>query len=228
MTSEWWWSYEWRYNSFVAISRWSGHFGYVVSTWNDGITGWNFGLKESDYGWSNRSLYSAYTHTDRRLYLPWEIVYIKGIVRKNLSSLSIPEGEVFDIVVSDPEWKVVTTTRVKSNAYGSITSSLTLAKDALLGSYNVNIQGVTDPNNYITNAYTNFQVEIFKNPTFTAEVTLSSPQVTNWVINNVRKVDNDDTSNPWYDTSYKSNLTIQWVIKAHYYNGAQIKNVPFT
>jgi uncharacterized protein YfaS (alpha-2-macroglobulin family) len=75
----------------------------VVSTWNDGITGWNFGLKESDYTWDNRSLYSAYIHTDRRLYLPGETVYIKAIMRKNEKSLTIPENEAFDITITDPE-----------------------------------------------------------------------------------------------------------------------------
>lgn len=34
--------YEGRYDSFIALSEGNGHFGYVVSTWNDGITGWNF------------------------------------------------------------------------------------------------------------------------------------------------------------------------------------------
>ncbi len=227
-TSEWWGDYEWRYNSFVAVSRWSGHFGYVVSTWNDGITGWNFGMKESDYGWDNRPLYSAYIHTDRRLYLPGEAVHIKGILRKNEKSLTIPENEIFDIVITDPEWKTVSSTRVKANAYGSITSTLNIAKDASLGAYNVSIQSVNDPNNYISNAYTSFQVEIFSNPTFTAEVQLSSPEVTSGVINNIREVANTDTANPWYKKAYKSNFTIEWVVKAHYYNGSQIRSVPFT
>lgn len=74
-----------------------------MSTWNDGITGWNFGMKEADYGWDNRSLYSAYIHTDRRLYLPGETVYIKGYLRKNETSLTVPTGEEFDINISDQE-----------------------------------------------------------------------------------------------------------------------------
>jgi hypothetical protein len=68
---------------------------------------------------------------------------------------------------------------------------------------------VKDPNMYITNGYTNFQVEIFKNPTFTATVELSSPQVNNGIIENIREVDNTDTSNPWYEKAYKSNITIE-------------------
>ncbi len=227
LTNEWG-DYEGRYSSFIAVSKWGGHFGYVVSTWNDGITGWNFGMKESDYGWENRSLYSVYMHTDRRLYLPWEMVYIKAYIRENKKTLTIPEWEQFDITISDQEWKEVAKKRIKSNNYWSIATELTLAKDASLGSYSIYIQDVKNPNIYITNGYANFQVEIFKNPTFTAEVQLSSPQVKNGIIQNIREVDNTDTSNPWYDKSYKSNITIEWNVKAHYYNGAQIKSTPFT
>lgn len=227
LTNEWG-DYEWRYSSFIALSRWTGHFGYVVSTWNDGITGWNFGMRETDYGWENRSLYSMYVHTDRRLYLPGETVYIKGYIRKNQKTLTIPEWEQFDITISNQAWKEIGKKRVKSNSFGSIATELTLTQDATLGSYSVYIQSVKDPNTYITNGYTTFQVEIFKNPTFTALVQLSSPQVKNGIIENIREVTNTDAANPWYEKAYKSNITIEWNIKAYYYNGAQIKSIPFT
>ncbi len=67
---EWYDDYEGQYQSFVATTLGDGHFGYVVSTWNDGITGWNFGLKDSDYSWETRGAYMSYLHTDRKLYLP--------------------------------------------------------------------------------------------------------------------------------------------------------------
>ncbi|NRH21094.1 hypothetical protein HOO68_03555 [Candidatus Gracilibacteria bacterium] len=227
-TSEWWGDYEGRYNSFVAISKSGNHFGYVVSTWNDGITGWNFGMKESDYGWDNRPLYSAYIHTDRRLYLPGETVHIKAILRKNETSLTIPENETFEITVNDPEGKIVSTTRVKSNAYGSVTSSLEIGKDSPLGAYSIGIQSITDRDNWISNSYANFQVEIFKNPTFTAEVKLSSPEVTNGILSNIRKAENNDPNTNWYENTYKSNFNIEGLIKAKYYNGTTIKSVPFS
>ena len=227
-TSEWWGDYEWRYNSFVAVSRWDGHFGYVVSTWNDGITGWNFGMKESDYGWNDKSLYSAYIHTDRRLYLPGETVYIKGIIRKNESSLTIPENELFDITISDPEWKTILNSRVKANAFGSIATNFKITRESTLGSYNVSIQSATSTDTWISNAYTSFQVEIFKNPTFTAEVKLSSPEVKDGILSNIRESNNNDAATYWYDKKYTGEFKIEWVVKAHYYNGATIKSVPFT
>jgi hypothetical protein len=227
-TSEWWGYDDWSYNSFVASSKWSGHFGYVVSTWNDGITGWNFGMKESDYGWDNRSLYSTYLHTDRRLYLPWETVYIKAIMRKNGSTLSIPENEVFDINISDPEWKIISNTRIKANAYGSLATNFKITKESPLGSYNISVQSSNNTDTWISNWYTNFQVEIFKNPTFTAEVKLSSPEVKDGIITTIRESTNTDTDTYWYNNTYTGEFNIEWIVKAHYYNGATIKSVPFT
>ncbi len=37
-----WWEYEGRYDSFLVKSQSSDRMGLVVSTWNDGITGFNF------------------------------------------------------------------------------------------------------------------------------------------------------------------------------------------
>jgi len=71
-------------------------------------------------------------------------------------------------------------------------------------------------------------VEIFKNPTFTAEVKLSSPEVVDGTLNNLRKTDNNDPNTSWYENTYKSNFNIEGLIKAKYYNGATIKSVPFT
>jgi hypothetical protein len=62
---------------------------------------------------------------------------------------------------------------------------------------------------WITNAYTSFQVEVFKNQTFTAEVKLSSPEVTNGIINNIREVANNDPNTQWYEKAYKSNFSIE-------------------
>lgn len=42
LSFESWWEYEGRYDSFLVKSYSSDRMGLVVSTWNDGITGYNF------------------------------------------------------------------------------------------------------------------------------------------------------------------------------------------
>lgn len=225
-----WEEYEGGYHSFLATSGWDGHFWYVVSTWNDGITGWNFWLKDSDYSWETRPVYSAYVHTDRRLYLPWEKVYVHAILRKNDSVLTIPKDISFVVQVNDPMGVEVKKVIMKPNDFGTISFDFILDKESMLWAYNVNITpfSETEQYEYISNGYTSFQVEIFKNPTFTANVVLKSPDIDADVVSNLRKKVNADPANPWYSDVYTSVIALEWFVKAHYYNGVEMRGVPFS
>jgi uncharacterized protein YfaS (alpha-2-macroglobulin family) len=65
---------------------------------------------------------------------------------------------------------------LKPNEFGTISTDFDLPKDASLGSYSVSLVS-NNSTEYVENGYTNFQVEIFKNPTFTATVELKSPEL---------------------------------------------------
>jgi uncharacterized protein YfaS (alpha-2-macroglobulin family) len=222
-----WWSYEGRYDSFLVVSRGGGHLGYLVSTWNDGITGYNFGIQDSDYSWMSRGRYTSYLHADRRLYLPGETVHIHAILRENTSSLTIPRDATFDLSITDPLGREVQKTTLNPNDFGAISLDLTLPKDTPLGSYNMSISP-TNSTDYIENSWGNFQVEVFKNPTFTATVELKSDDIQDGSVKNLRKIHNTDPYSPWYDDVYTGDMTIQGIVRAKYYNGAEIKNAPFT
>ncbi len=224
------WEYDGQYNSFVAVSSGDWHFGYVVSTWNDGITGWNFWLKDSDYSWESRPEFSTFIHTDRRLYLPGDTVYIHAILRKNDKKLTIPNEEKFELRVTDPLGSVVKSGIYKTNDYWSINLELALPSDTHLGSYTINLESVGNTWSYstISNSWANFQVEIFKNPTFTADVSLRSPDIEWDTLLNLREVANTDSSVPWYSQVYESTFSLEWIVKAQYYNGKNIRNIPFS
>ena len=80
----------------------------------------------------------------------------------------------------------------------------------------------------MSNSWTNFQVEVFKNPTFTADVTLRSPDIEDGTIMNLRELPNTDTSYPWYENKFESTFSLEGIVKAKYYNGQEIRNLPFT
>ena len=222
-----WWDYEGRYDSFLVESRSSDRLGYLVSTWNDGITWYNFGIKDSEYSYSSRPEFTSYIHTDRRLYLPGEKVYLHAILRKNDASLTLPQENIFDLVISDPLWREVKRSTLKPNEFWSVFVEYDIPKEGSLGSYSVSISS-TDSLEYIENGWSNFQVEVFKNPTFTANVELKSDDLEDNTIKALRKTENTDPYNPWYDAIYKWDFTIEGIVKAKYYNGAEIKNTPFT
>lgn len=199
-----------------------------MSTWNDGITGWNFGLKDSDYSWETRGAYTSYLHTDRKLYLPGEKVYLHAIIRANNTSLTIPTTQSFTLRVTDPLGAEVKTVVLKPNEFGTISTDFDLARSASLGSYMVQLSSSSDDTIVIENGYTNFQVEVFKNPTFTASVKLTSPDIENDTLLTLRKKENIDRSYPWYKDVYSSTFFIDGIVKANYYNGAQMKGIPFS
>lgn len=223
-----WEEYGWWYHSFIATSVGEGHFGYVVSTWNDGITGWNFWLKESDYAWDTRPEYSAYIHTDRRLYLPWEKVYVHAILRKNDATLAIPTSS-FVVQVTDPSGVEIKNVTMQPNEYGTLSFDFSLDKEASLWSYNVNITPFENINQfgYVSNGYTSFQVEVFKNPTFTAKVELKSPDIEDGYVTTLRKKVNTNPDTPWYTDVYNSVIALEWIVSSRYYNGAEMRWVPF-
>ncbi len=76
---------------------------------------------------------------------------------------------------------------------------------------------------FIENGYTYFQVEVFKNPTFTADVVLKSDNIENDFVSNLRKKPNLDTLNPWYRDVYSSTFSINGIVNARYYNGTEMR-----
>ncbi len=90
---------------------------------------------------------------------------------------------------------------IKPTEYGSVATELTLATDASLGSYGISLVS-TNSAEYVQNGYSNFQVEVFKNPTFTATVELKSPDLEKDTLRDLRKVPNTDPYTPWYNDIY--------------------------
>ncbi len=104
------------------------------------------------------------------------------------------------------------------NEFGTISTELDLDKNASLGSYMVQLSLTADDTETVENGYTNFQVEVFKNPTFTASVKLTSPDIENDILLTLRKKDNTDRSYPWYKDVYSSTFSIDGIVKANSYN----------
>lgn len=50
----------------------------------------------------------------------------------------------------------------------------------------------------------------------------------NGVVTGLRKKVNNDPANPWYTDVYTSTLALEGIVKAHYYNGAEMRGVPFS
>ena len=82
----------------------------------------------------------SYTHTDRRLYLPGDTVYIHSIIRDYTDRLiSPPLDRTYAIVIFDPNGKEVSRVLLKASDFGSLSDTWKLPLDAPLGNYTAQV-----------------------------------------------------------------------------------------
>lgn len=99
--------------------------------------------------------------TDRSIYRPGQIVYLKGVVyNKGKNSAQVAEGEWVNLELLDTNLKQIATRRVQTNEFGSFTADFALPSACLNGQFMVRVQ-----EKHISGA-ARFQVEEYKRPTF--------------------------------------------------------------
>jgi len=225
------WEYDWNkmYKSFLVKSHSEDNMSYLVSTWNSWIAPWNFGYT-TDYSydeneislqrWGDTQNYYAHVYTDRKLYLPWEQVNIKTIIR-NSKNLSIPKSdELFRLKISNPNWEDIFDKEIKLNDFWSYSDTLSLRADFLLWTYNIHLLKEEQ-----VIYYSNFSVEVFKNPKFKNEVMLKA----SWLDNDFVDI-KETVIEKWYyyeNEIYKWKFNISANIISSYFSGPRVKNAKF-
>jgi hypothetical protein len=126
------------------------------------ITPWSYafmGYQPSDL--------KAYVYTDRPVYRPGHTVHIKAVLRKKVGdALDLPDDNALELKVTDADNKAVLTQNTRVSAHGTITADFTLAADAGLGYYSIQIRR----SGQNATAYGNFYVEEYKKPEYQVTV----------------------------------------------------------
>ena len=216
-------SWDYDYNgindSFFVTSASKDYLTYNHSQWNAGIAPWNFGYDFSpDRWWREEPKFYTHIFTDRKLYLPWEEVNLKAIIR-NSNNLEIPKNKEFNLIVKDSNNKEIFNKKLKSSEFGSISDKIKLTKNSPLWNYFITLKD--DNWEYW---YSNFSVEVFKNPTFKTEINLKTIWLNWWEVSVVE----DKNNNNKYYKNYSWKFTIKAIIDSKYYNWAKLKNAKFT
>jgi len=236
------WDYDWQwlYKTFFVTSTSDKNLSYLSSTWNAWIAPWNFWYSINDYSywedisavsqdqdkitlepyWMVEPDYYSHVYTDRMLYLPWEIVNIKWVIRKS-KDLAIPENKELEIKISDSNWKEILSKKIKINQFGSISDNVKLPESSPLWYYSINL--IIDWNIIWT---TTFSVEVFKNPKFKNDVVLETDWLNEWVV----KIQKQELlkHNYWDENIYTGNFKIKWKVNSKYYNWAKVTDANFT
>jgi alpha-2-macroglobulin len=155
------------WNTLYAVSQGGPglqSFSATLSDWSDGIDPWSFGVP-SQY---QAETYQSYLYTDRPLYRPGQVVYFKGILRKdNDARYLLPDLHEVTVVINNDQGERVYTATLPLNGLGTFTGQFQLAEEAGLGYYNVSASDAAG-NNY---GGVSFTVAEYRKPEYQATVT---------------------------------------------------------
>jgi uncharacterized protein YfaS (alpha-2-macroglobulin family) len=147
-------------------------FCVTLSSWSDGISAGDFGLPAQYYP----EAYQTYVYTDRPLYRPGQVVYFKGILRKqNDARYLLPDLKEVQVLINNEQGEQVYTATVPVSALGTFSSQFKLADGAGLGYYYlaVVLPGATSDTNRVTLGSVSFTVAEYRKPEF--QVNVASP-----------------------------------------------------
>ncbi|MFH0927887.1 MAG: Ig-like domain-containing protein, partial [bacterium] len=159
------------YSSLFVRATEGEHLGVVSTGWNDGIDPWNYSLTPS-YG-STANRYLGYIYSDRMIYRPDQMVYFKGVFRRdNDAKVELPTIKNITVTVNDASGKEIYKKEVPVSAYGTFNSSFELEPEMPLGYYRINASAYV--NGYGDQVISgSFQVAEYRRPDF--KVTLAPP-----------------------------------------------------
>lgn len=99
--------------------------------------------------------------TDRSIYRPGQLIYVKGIVHHQLSDTAqVIAGKEYSLKLLDANYQEIASQQVKTNEFGSFTTSLALPASCLNGVFNLTT----------SLGSTSLKVENYKRPTFEVKI----------------------------------------------------------
>lgn len=160
---------------FYVTAEKDGDLTFVGSQWNDGLRAYNFGFGEDFNSPSSSADYQveSYVYTERPLYRAGDTVNFKGVVRMRERStgllLSPSRSRQAIVKIEDARYQQVFNETLSINEFGSFNGSFTIAEDASLGSYYLDVQ-ITPESELIGNyGGTRFSVLDYRKPEYQVE-----------------------------------------------------------
>ncbi len=142
----------------------SPNFAAASNQWSEGINPWDFNLNSTYYVQDLQ----AYLYTDRPIYRPGQVVYFKGVVRREDDArYSLPDLPGVPVEIFNDQGERIFTDTLRLSGYGTFTSQLTLSEAAGAGYY------------FIQTPYggIGFQVAEYRRPEFQVSVASAETQV---------------------------------------------------
>ena len=143
-------------------------FGMALSSWNEAISPWDFGISADFRG----PRLKAYLYTDRPIYRPGHTVYFRAVVREAYNGRYVlPRESSLPLTLYDQVGAELFTLELPISAYGTAHGQLTLPADAQPGEYRLASQDQQ------ADIYVTFKVAAYRKPEIELQVAFASPQV---------------------------------------------------
>lgn len=157
----------------LAVQAYGGaHLGFANTGWSDGISPWNYALNVSSRQAITRQI--GYVYTDRRIYRSDQLVYFKGVLRKDIdAALSIPDQSEVHVDIQNPDGEVVQSFTLPVSEYGTFHGAFQLDPSMNLGTYSIVAKNPEAKYDY-QNVSGSFDVREYRRPDF--KVTVQTPE----------------------------------------------------
>ncbi len=120
----------------------------------------------------------GYIYTDRPVYRPGHTMHFKGVLRlRTADGHEVPAGAKVSVEIQDPDQKSVYQKSLTVSATGAIFDELTLAANASLGNYYIQVRSGAAKGEFEGFMGGNFEVQAYKKPEYEVRVTPSKGRV---------------------------------------------------
>lgn len=163
-----WWECAYGWAPLYAVAEGQGDlWGFVASTWNQGITTQDFRLP---YYYGEPS-HTIFLYSDRPIYRPGQTVYFKGVARQdNDGRYSLPKFARLPVVINDAQGNEIYRQELPLSDLGTFYGEIKLADEAALGMYTIHVYY----DEQAPPAAGNFRVAEYRKPEFKVKVTPST------------------------------------------------------
>jgi len=147
-------------NGRITFHNTTDYYGYIaVARWKNTFVFNSF--YSYNYRTTPQTQHSHLIYTDRSIYRPGQTLYFKVLAFEGKDSdyTVVPEYPI-SVSLSDPNGETVASENFKTNAFGTVSGSMEIPGDRLLGNYRL----------FTSHGSSNIRVEEYKRPTFEVEM----------------------------------------------------------